>query len=316
VSRRTFVGVAAQFLSVCASGCRTTPARPGPAAARLRLMTYPNNHERIASPLKRALQQTLPGVGLELHRLTTENVRFVHAGRVDISFGWADRAYRAYVGDDEAAGEPYDNLRGIALLQPVPIYLIVRAGLRVDGIAALRHLRVNLGPPDSAGVYPVAQRILHAYGLQGAFQEFQLQTVPAAEWLAARQLDAMFVTVTTPSSVELAQRAGASLIPLDGAEIAQVRRQFPFVRRVPIAPGSLVRAGHTSTLGLDSLVLCRSELDDDLVYGFTRAFFIALPELAASEPSLRDVDVEQAAATTIPLHAGALRYYRQQELSR
>lgn len=317
VSRRTFIAGAAPLASALISGCRRTTADTLIEARRIRLVTYPANHERIAAPLQRALARTLPGTELELHRLTADNFRSVHRGDADIAFGWADRAYRAYVGEEEGRDSlPLDNLRGVALLQPVPVYLLIRAGVHADDIEGLRGLRVNLGPPSGGGILPLAQQILAAHGLHDTVQASQFDTVDAAQRLADGRIDALFASVTTPSSLEPALAAGAVMLPLDGPQIANVRRQFPFVRRVPITFEPAVHVGHTSTLGLDSLIACRSELEDELVYGFTRAFFIALPELATSEPSLRDVDVQQAAATTIPPHSGALRYYREQELAR
>ncbi len=315
VSRRRFLGVAAHVLSACAPACRAANTRVDLDAVRIRMMTYPDNHQRIAEPLGRALLQTLPGVQLELRPLTADRLRVLHAGEADIAFAYADQPYLAYVGNNEVASSPFDNLRGIALLQPVPIYLLVRAGLRADSVRDVRGMRVNVGPAGGS-MFSLAHRIFDAYGLQNAVHEQYLQTGAAAEQLVTRQLDAMFASVTAPASFSSALRDGATLIPLDGAEIDTVRRQFPFVRRVPNTFGPVTHGGHTSTLGLDSLIVCRNELADHLVYGFTKAFFIALPELAAMEPSLSDVDVEQAAATTIPLHAGALLYYREQELSR
>jgi hypothetical protein len=66
------------------------------------------------------------------------------------------------------------------------------------------------------------------------------------------------------------------------------------------------------TIGLDGLLVCRSGLDTDL-YGVTKAFFQALPELSAFDaPPLRQMNPEDASATPIPLHEGAARYYREQ----
>jgi TRAP-type uncharacterized transport system substrate-binding protein len=42
-------------------------------------------------------------------------------------------------------------------------------------------------------------------------------------------------------------------------------------------------------------------------------FFDTLPELSASDWQLRQMDVENAPATLVPLHKGAARYYREQE---
>jgi TRAP-type uncharacterized transport system substrate-binding protein len=72
----------------------------------------------------------------------------------------------------------------------------------------------------------------------------------------------------------------------------------------------------TRTIGVDSILVCRRELDEGLVYELTKFFFQALPTLSFSQDALRSMDLEQAPATPIPLHAGAARYYRERELMR
>ena len=59
-------------------------------------------------------------------------------------------------------------------------------------------------------------------------------------------------------------------------------------------------------------MVCRSGLDDDLVYAITRAFFGSLPDLSMAFPPFRQMNAEDAPATPIPLHEGAARYYREQ----
>jgi uncharacterized protein len=70
------------------------------------------------------------------------------------------------------------------------------------------------------------------------------------------------------------------------------------------------------TVGVDSLLLCRADLSEDLVYRLTAAFFDVLPTLSTELESLQLMDVARASATPIPLHRGAARYYRERELTR
>jgi TRAP-type uncharacterized transport system substrate-binding protein len=66
------------------------------------------------------------------------------------------------------------------------------------------------------------------------------------------------------------------------------------------------------TIGVHSLLLCRVNLDEGLVYRLTKALFQSLA--AQSNELLWSVDLDRAAATPIPLHPGAARYYREREL--
>ena len=96
------------------------------------------------------------------------------------------------------------------------------------------------------------------------------------------------------------------------ATIARLQRRNPFLRGMVI-PRDLAGGEPGLTIGLDGLLVCRSGLDADMVYGVTKAFFQALPELSAFDaPPLRQMNPEDASATPIPLHEGAARYYREQ----
>jgi hypothetical protein len=73
-------------------------------------------------------------------------------------------------------------------------------------------------------------------------------------------------------------------------------------------PGQLA-AVHT--VGVDLLLVCRADLDKNLVYEVTRAYFEDTPENIR-----RQTDPQRAPAVVIPLHPGAARYYREREVSR
>ena len=65
------------------------------------------------------------------------------------------------------------------------------------------------------------------------------------------------------------------------------------------------------TVGVDLLLVCRADMDNELVYELTSALFEEVPQRIR-----RQLDPQRAPATVIPLHSGAARYYRERELSR
>jgi TRAP transporter TAXI family solute receptor len=175
-----------------------------------------------------------------------------------------------------------------------------------------------VGPPGS-GTALTAELVLGAFGIdpQAVRSEF-LQFNEASAQLAAGKLDAMFVNASYPAeSVSLAARSGARLLPIEGAAVDRLRHDYPFLRLTTIPAGTYPEHGlPVHTIGVDNLLLCRSDLDEDLVYELTKQFFSALPALAADQTSLRLMDFVQVPATPIPLHEGAARYYRERELFR
>jgi len=95
------------------------------------------------------------------------------------------------------------------------------------------------------------------------------------------------------------------------ASIARLHRNYPFMRGMVI-PSAEFGNGPMLTIALDRLVICRAGLDEDLVYGVTKALFQSLPDLSTLDTALRQMNAEDAPATPIPLHEGAARYYREQ----
>ena len=92
---------------------------------------------------------------------------------------------------------------------------------------------------------------------------------------------------------------------------------------VPTTPGSGPQiipgdayAGHHApirTIGVDSLLLCRAEIDPLRVYEITRTWFLAVQSSTDATMS-GVVGPSRASATPIPLHTGAARYYRERQL--
>jgi len=106
-------------------------------------------------------------------------------------------------------------------------------------------------------------------------------------------------------------------MPIAGPPIDRLRHEYPFLRVTAIPRGTYPGDVPTiRTIGVDSLLVCRRDLDEQLVYDLTRRFFDALPSLSSSQGALRFMDLDQAPATPIPLHEGAARFYRERELLR
>ena len=123
------------------------------------------------------------------------------------------------------------------------------------------------------------------------------------------ELDAAFLALN--SSVQAAANNGAKFVDVQGPWIEPLRQSYPFLQTTLVPAGTF--AGQSKalhTVGVDLLLTCRSDLDQQLVYRIVKAYF---EELQKQEPA---TDLERAPATPIPLHAGAARYYRERALSR
>lgn len=62
-------------------------------------------------------------------------------------------------------------------------------------------------------------------------------------------------------------------------------------------------------------VIARKELPDDLVYRIVKATYEHADFLLAATPQARDSTPENTLHSPIPLHPGAVRYYRERGLT-
>jgi TRAP transporter TAXI family solute receptor len=299
------LAIAPCVAALALSACHTSPAEAPPPVVRLTSGMPGAGFHPLGEALARAYAKIAPGIGITVLESpgAVQNVQALQSGDADVGFAFADVTYLAHRGAMERQVAPFDRLRGIAVLQLTPLHLVSRPGLAIRTIADL----------ITSGI------VLNAFNV--AASEMATEYLPfneAGERLVRGTLDAAFVNAGyRAESVARATRAGGALIPVDGPSLTHLRSAYPFLRFTFIPGGTY--AHHPTavrTVGVDTLVVCREGLSDDLVYELARALFEALPQVSSEHVSLHRMDMEQAPATPIPLHHGAARYYRERELSR
>jgi TRAP transporter TAXI family solute receptor len=313
---------ALSLLGVGTACARDETAQHGPTRPIvIRLSTGPEGGgffplgEEIATSLRGRIEnvdiRTIPSTG------GVANIQAVQRGEADMGLTFADIAYMGFSGQLGRDGVPMDRLRGIAVLQLSPISLAARAGAPISSPADLRGKIVSVGPPGSATAL-TANLILHAFGLDPPVVRIEsLGFQEASTRLLMGTVDAMFDNaVIQADSVKRAMQGGARLIPIVGPSVDALRREYPFLKLTLIPPDMYPNGrGSVRTIGVDSLLICRKDMDEGLVYEVTKQFFDALAS-GPERPSLGFVELDQAPATSIPLHDGAARYYRERELQR
>jgi len=290
-----------------------------PLSVRLRTGPQGGGFFPLGEQLAHAIGDRVPGVVIQTLSSSgaVANVHAVQDGTTELGFTFADVAYIAYSGQLTGDPRPFERLRAIAVLQVTPIALAVRADLPIHSPADLRGRRVGLGPSGS-GTALTARLILKAFGVDTSVSDIEtIGFQEAASRLADGTLDAMFDNAINQSdSLRRAIESRARLVPIEGPSVDNLRREYPFLKLTTISrlmyPG-LPASVHT--IGVDGVLICRSDLDEHLVYNLTKQLFVSIETLSGSG-ALRAMDVSQASATPIPLHDGAARYYRERELSR
>ena len=271
--------------------------------------------------LAREYGRLLPNVRFELiHNLQTDGVHAVLRGDVDLAIGLADGAYWGDMQDAQQQAQRHRALRAIGVLEVAPLHLLVRPGSGANAISDLRGRQVGTMTGDF-----LTEWVLKAFGLNDAVTKIPMTRAQVVTALGqgsidavfgANRLDALFVVNMYPATlVADLTRAGARLIPIEGKTLGELSAAYPFVQWISIPahvyPGQQDRV---RTIAVPALLVCRSDLDDELVYELASHLLDAVSLVPLYNSVLRHITIQDASATPIPLHNGAARFFREYEV--
>ena len=211
------------------------------------------------------------------------------------------------------------NLRAVANLYPESLHIVVHGSAGIKNIADLQGKRVSLGE-RSSGTLVDAKAVLAAYGLdENDVEPIYLKAGASSLMMRSGELDAFFFVGGYPVTAitELARDVEIGLVAVDGAPADHLVADYPFFAKSAIPAGVYNGIGATRTISIGAQLLVSADVDDDLVYGITRALWHKNTRrlLDGGHAKGREVRLETAlVGIAIPLHRGAERYYREVSL--
>lgn len=300
-------------------GCSTSDIGETRAAMMIATGGTGGVYHPLGETLARIYSEQVPGITATAHATVASvfNVQAIQKGAADVAFTQGDVAYFAFRRGTDSDPRPHSRLRGIAVLYVNTVQIVARRDGGIRQISDFRGKRIGVGAPGS-GTEVAARVIIEGHGLQYSdVTESFLTFSETAGRMQDGTLDAGFIVASYPAAAvsDAALAFGVRLIPVTRDAVEQIRSHYPFFKPFVIPKGTYKgQAQDVETIGVDNLLICRDDLPEDLVYYMTKALFENLPQLSATHSAATLIDVEQGPATPIPLHPGAARYYREQEL--
>jgi TRAP transporter TAXI family solute receptor len=250
-------------------------------------------------------------------KASVENLILLQQGRGEIAFTLGDSLKAAWEGDEEAGFKTrLDKLRTIGAIYPNYIQIVATADSGIKTLADLKGKSLSVGAPKS-GTELNARAILAAAGL--SYRDIgKVEYLPFAEsvdLMKNRQLQA------TLQSAGLGVASLKDLSTSTEITVVAVPRDIvdkigpPFVSVMIPANTYTGQDKDVPTAAVINYLVTSSAVSDDLAYQMTKWIFESLPELANSHAAGKEIKLETAAmGSPVPLHPGAIRYYREKGL--
>lgn len=249
-----------------------------------------------------------------------ENTRLLDQGEVEIGLQANSVGFFAYKGLEQFAGKPITSIKSIANLIPEFVHIVVRENSGIETIKDLKSKKVSVGPKGSMEVIN-SRLILEACGL--SYDEVNAQFISYAEatnQFKDRMLDCViFATGLGTSAIQdIASTQKIRILSLSKAEVESIVSEYPFfvVNTIP-ANTYLNQKNDISTVTTQSTLVCRTDLDAEIVYQMTKTMFENLDRLSHAHAMAKYIKLETALdGLVMPIHPGAEKYYKEKQMIR
>jgi TRAP transporter TAXI family solute receptor len=250
-------------------------------------------------------------------KASVENLILLQNGRGEIAFALGDSLKAAWEGDEEAGFKTkLDKLRTIGAIYPNYVQIVATADSGIKTLADLKGKSLSVGAPKS-GTELNSRAILGAAGL--SYKDIgKVEYLPFAEsvdLMKNRQLNATLQSagLGVASLKDLSTSTDITVVSVPKETVEKLGPPF-----VPVLIPANTYTGQDKdvpTAAVINYLVTSSAVSDDLAYQMTKLIFESLPELANSHAAGKEIKLDSAAmGSPVPLHPGAIRFYREKGL--
>ena len=246
------------------------------------------------------------------------NLNTIRAGDLDMGVAQSDWQYHAYHGSSKFKDKGANReLRAIFSVHPEPFTVVARADSGIRNFGDLKGKRVNVGNPGS-GQRGTMEVLMEASGWK--MSDFalasELKSSEQSMALCDNKIDAMVFTVGHPSGSikEATTSCDSVLVNVTGSAVDMLVAENDFYRTATI-PGGMYSGNpkDTKTFGVGATFVTSTRTPENVIYQVVKAVFENFDSFRKFHPAFRNLDKRQMIkdGLSAPLHAGAVKYYKE-----
>jgi TRAP transporter TAXI family solute receptor len=248
------------------------------------------------------------------------NCKAVNSGRADLGWTYTHTAFNAY----NARGKfkkKNTNLRHLMSLYPGVFQIAVPKSSDIKTPAGLKDKRIVPGKVGFSGMV-IAENVLKAYGLtfdsikkNGGSVSFVGYSDSAA-LMKDGHSDCYMAVTSCPQStiIDLNFRPGIRFLPIDAAHMKKILHMEPGLMATKIPAGAYKGLDKdVPAVGTVTCVVINKDVPDEVAYNIVKALYASWPALAKVKKKAIEASKPENAAlgARIPIHPGALKYYKE-----
>ncbi len=312
--RKYLVGMAA----VCAL------ALPAAAQEQINLSIGTGGTGGVYYPLgggiANVLSKYVPGMQAtaEVTGGSVDNLKLIGTGKPYIGLSMADAGQDAYRGEGKFKGAKVP-LRTLLVAYPNRMHVVTVEGTGINTMKDLKGKRVSTGSPGSA-TEVMAFRVIEAAGLDRD-RDMRRERLGVAESVNAvkdRKIDAFFWVGGLPTAAitDLAATPGVKIKLIDHADtVPAMNKKYGNLYTEDVIPKTTYpgMTADNKQATVWNIIVANENLSDQAAYNIVKTIFEKRDELIQVHKEAANFKLEnqRPAASPIPFHPGAIRYFKE-----
>lgn len=248
------------------------------------------------------------------------NLKEIGDGNFDLVFAQSDWQFHAYHGTSAFKKHGANkNLRAVFALEADPLAVIVRSDSEIKAFDDLAGRVVSFGYTRSLQHRIVDDFLEVKEWSNDNFKEVRpMSDIKQVTQLCNGQIEA--ITLLTSSLKDnlrsISQDCQIRLVPIVGSEVSKVIKAKPYYRTGSILKGMYSGDEDVVSFGLGATFVASESTSPKAIYHVVKEVVENFRDFKSLHPSLAGLDKNELshAGISIPLHPGAVRYYKEARL--
>ncbi len=246
------------------------------------------------------------------------NLRQLRENNFDVVFAQSDWQYNAYYGKSTFEKEkPNPDLRAVFALEADPLALIVQQDSDISEFNDLKGRVVSFGYARALQ-HRIIGDLLEVKGwTDKTFKSVRtMSDNKQVSELCNSKVDAILLLSSSLNDrlSDLDESCKLKIVPITGSEIDKVIEQKPYYRKSVIAKGDYLDSSKDiNSFGLGATFVALESTSPKAVYHVVKEVVENFNDFKSLHPSLKRLNKRELpyAGISIPLHSGAIRYYKE-----
>lgn len=246
-----------------------------------------------------------------------DNLNLLEKGEANISMAVTSNVYQSYKGLEAFEGRGNDKIRIITGLYYNPNQVVISESSGINSLEDIKGHRFAPGSPGSTTEYEASIHLKYSgVNYPNDIDAQYVNFTEAIDLVRNKQVDGAWIMAGAPTSAvtEMLKTTDTKLLEIPEDIINEMKIDYPWYSNYTIKAGTYEELTEDiNTSAIKMVMFTSSDMDEDLIYELTKVFWENIEELKSTHNFLKEVTIEGAVTdiADLPLHEGALRYYKE-----